>query len=154
MTAHAIFWFIAGTSFYGWSLLLWSFHIWYTVKGNICYKTFAITFFALLQPKFRQSVRLFEIILLNCFSRVVIQLYLNALPNYTLSYYINELYSSLIDYRSIFSHCIMSQHYLQAQKLNADVMISRRRKYYPHGTLEKTSKNFSRKSLTVPIVSH
>ena len=87
-------------SFYGLSM--------YGILGeNMCYRFFAIFPSALLQ-----SLRLFDIFLLNYCSAGVTELcpilvlcdakpYLNTLPNKTLSSYITGLFPILMPYRSI-----------------------------------------------------
>ena len=49
--------------------------------------------------------------------------YLNPLPNYTLSFYITEVYPTLIHYRARFSDSIKSQQLTQASYLGRAVRI-------------------------------
>ena len=99
--------------FYGWSFLLWSFHIGSILRANTCYRFSAIfVFFCVTTVKFLHSLRLFEIFLLNYCSASVTELhhvlihfqtkhYLNTIPHYTLSYYITVLKAILMYYRII-----------------------------------------------------
>ena len=106
-----------------------SFLLWYVVIGNRCYIFSTIFSFALLQS--------------SCYNLYVF------LTLFCWTYNVTELYPILIHCRSIFSHCIKSYQYPQAQKLTAGVIIRPRRNNYLRWRPCKKNqfeKNFSQKS--------
>ena len=96
LTAQAVFLFMVSLPFYGWSFLLWTFHIGYIVRDDTCNRFFAGFFLRVATFKLLQSLRLLETFLLDHFSTGVTEPYqilihcetkpyLNRLPNFTLS---------------------------------------------------------------------